>query len=194
MNSNGPDPLTDEVFHVTRHPEMPANSPFRDDAGPLVVVDWVQSVSSTDLRHAGHAFDEAAKYPIGRSQDFAGIAPRQLMAILLGPSLFLVGLGGFLAGRATHDVSSSGQVSYACALLEKVLEIHPSPAEWEPVLKDDAYSDVSAAAGILSALVAFSTDREAVESFGPLVVGLGRLDPEALTSAVEATQGECRDR
>lgn len=176
---------------MTRDPDDPSNAMFSEDAGPTVTIDSSRALSPADLRRGAEPIRAAGT---GSSGPHGGIVPRNATVLLMGTALLLVGLGGFFMGRVTQDVSAAGQLSYACALLKKVQHAHTSPDEWKPVLEEGAYSDVSAAAGILSALVAFGTDREEIQDFGPFVTGLGRFDPQALTETVEATREVCRNR
>ena len=109
-------------------------------------------------------------------------------------ALLLCGVVGYLVGRGSHDVSVSGQVAYACALIENVEQTHRSPEDWGMILEDQAYSDVAAVSGLLGGLVAYSQDRKEFQEFGQLLGGLDRLDPRALTSSVAATHKACDNR
>ena len=111
-----------------------------------------------------------------------------LLALLLG------GFVGHLVGRGSHDVSVSGQVAYACALIKNVEQTHRASEDWGMILEDQAYSDVAAVSGLLGGLVAYSQDRKEFQEFGQLLSGLDRLDPRALSSAVAATHEACDNR
>lgn len=181
------------------HPHgEPDNSSSSEDDGPEVFVGEPQFFFRVQPGDAAPASDE----PVSLSDQASGSAPLPertipmavVAAVPVLLALLLGSVGGYLIGRGTNDVSVSGQVSYACALIENVQQTHRTPGDWGAILEDQAYSDVSAVSGLLGGLVAFSGDREEFREFGQLLSGLGRLDPEALTSAVEATHQACENR
>lgn len=71
--------------------------------------------------------------------------------VVAAVALVAAGVTGYLLGRVTAgpDVSVGGQVSYACAMAEKVRESHPSEDDWGPVGEDRAYSAMFAIPGLL---------------------------------------------
>lgn len=79
--------------------------------------------------------------------------PGRSVPIVLGPVVALVvgGVGGYLLGeRASgQDLSVSGQISYACDLVEKIREDHQTADDWEKFGEDRAYDEVAAIVGLL---------------------------------------------
>ena len=176
---------------------QPGRSSSRDNDGPEVFVDEHQTARGN---HSGDALaagePPSPKDQPGRSAPVPGrTIPRLAVTGIVAMLALSIGsLGGYVVGQRTHDVSVSGQVSYACALIANVRQSHRTPKDWGEILQDQGYGDAAAASELLGSLVAFSKDREEVREFGPVLNQLHRLDPEALTSAIEATHRVCENR
>lgn len=173
------------------------NPSSRDNDGPEVFVDELQTnrgPQTGDALVAGQP-PSPKDQPAGSAPVHGRNTPRMAVTGIVAVLALSIGsLGGYVIGQRSLDVSVSGQVSYACALIAEVQQSHRTPADWGEILEDQAYGDVAVASGLLGSLVAFSEDRQTVRKFGPVLNQLHRLDPEALTSAIEVTHRVCENR
>ncbi len=113
--------------------------------------------------------------------------------IVLVLALLMGGLSGYLLGSSGQDVSPSGQDSYACALIEKVREDHQRPEDWGDVFEDHAFSDVLAAAGLFGDFVIPGDEETTLQELAvQLRSAFNEIDVDAINSAVEALDEECR--
>lgn len=72
-------------------------------------------------------------------------------AALVVAALVVGGALGFLWGRGASgpDVSEAGQISYGCALAEKVRAGHQTEDDWGRVDEDHAFNELAAIPGLL---------------------------------------------
>ncbi|WP_153394557.1 hypothetical protein [Ornithinicoccus halotolerans] len=121
----------------------------------------------------------------------AGAVAVALATLVIGCAL------GFLWGRGTSgpDISAAGQVSYACALAEKVREGHQTEADWGPVGEDRAWNELHAIPGLLGVAAPQGDGENPFEDVGWLAPrGIGEGDWEEVHASLDATIERCGDR
>lgn len=66
-------------------------------------------------------------------------------------ALVIGGVAGYLfsSGTSKPDVSADGQISYACALAEKVRAGHQTTDDWGPLDQEPAYNELNAIPALL---------------------------------------------
>lgn len=113
-------------------------------------------------------------------------------------ALLIGGIGGYLlgGGLSMRDVTASGQISYACEIVEKVREDHRNEDDWGRFGEDDAYNDVGAIVSLLGAFVPLTDPEEG--TFPPLggdiMQALQGGQWDDLNAALQAIQRECESR
>ncbi len=142
---------------------------------------------------------EGQPVPADRAGDAQATRQRRIhvpavAAALVVLALILGGIGGYVLGRGSHDVSVSGQVSYACALIENVQRDHAAPEDWGDIFEDQAWRNVSAASTLFGGFLPSDGEEDEFQDVGgQLLFAMSRVDAEALVTAVEAAQRECED-
>lgn len=96
------------------------------------------------------------------------------------PVLLLVigAIGGYAVGSVISgpEVSEDGQISYACALAEKVRASHQSEEDWGAIGEDRAFNEIAAIRPLLGGSAPLESDED--ERFSDLdwsVLSEGRL-------------------
>lgn len=116
-------------------------------------------------------------------------------------ALVVVAVGPLSACSAASDgidVSAEGQVSYACALVERVGDEYGGPADWETIVGDAADPGsvaASSAAALLGGLQGGSLAEhpELTEAAADMVSGISRASGEQIEAGIVAMQSACAD-
>ncbi len=118
-----------------------------------------------------------------------------IAAALVALALVAGGIGGYLVGRVSHDISVSGRVSYGCSLIENVQQDHAAPEDWGDLFEDEAWNNVSAASTLFGGYLPADGEEDQFYELGrQLLAALSQVDTEALTTAVDAAHRECENR
>lgn len=165
---------------MSNNQNHPHNGSQKADFGPKAFMDAPEELT-------GNPLDGDAGLP-GRK------VPTGLLSVITVIALLLGGVGGYLLGNGSQDVSKEGRFDYACALVDRVQQTHRSPEDWGD-LKDQGYADVAAAAGLLGGFVPNEDEDDTSSELGSQILrALNRMDTESLSAAVEATDQECQSR
>lgn len=93
-------------------------------------------------------------------------------------------------------MTTSGKISYACAIVEKVREDQRNEDDWGEIGEDDSYNDVGAIASLFGAFVPLTDPED--ETFAELgrdiFQALQDFQWDDLNAALEATQTQCESR
>jgi hypothetical protein len=115
-------------------------------------------------------------------------AKRLAPGVVLAASFALVGC----SGTAEADVTTEGQVAYACALADHALEQHGTADSWEAIIghHTDPGARETASVGML---VYESEDEAFAEAGANLIDAINRVNIEGLTSGLADFQAVCDD-
>ncbi len=122
------------------------------------------------------------------------IAAVAAVAVVVG--LLLGGLGGHFFGRGSADASASGQISYACALVENVRADHTGEDDWGALGDDNAYNEVMAISGLLGGFMPLEDPAESVfPTLGKQISdAVARIRFGELNDGLEEIHQECQNR
>lgn len=121
------------------------------------------------------------------------------VTVVVGVSALLIGgVGGYLLndGLSRWDVTASGQISYACAIVEKVRDDHRNEDDWGGFGEDEAYNDAGAISSLLGAFVPLVDPEEGTYPplGGDIMQALQNGGLDDLNAALKAIQNECESR
>ena len=158
----------------------------------------------TDMHdQPGSPAQDQTSFPSGQPPASAPTPERPVSVVAIAAmvcvaALLLGGVGGYLLGQRSseRDVTSSGKISYACAIVEKVLEDRRHKDDWSPIGEDDSYNDVGAISSLLGAFVPLTNpaDERFSELGRDISQAVHNFQWDGLTAALDATQTECESR